>query len=147
MLIWSVGIHQIINTAFASCRKHFTTSRYDVTMWRHATHAIVWNWSNTSMTSVFTCQLTRFTYILLNCCILSSQDKLNEICDIVTRRHGHDVTAWSKVIMPVLMLWHFLIKQRHFLIKKQPCIHGQRSNHLSSHSTRWYRWSEFCDVI
>ena len=69
MLIWVVGIKQIIDTMFESCRQHVTTSRHDVTMWRHA---IVWNWSNTSMPSIFTCQLTRFTYILLNCSILSS---------------------------------------------------------------------------
>ena len=52
MLIWDVGIKQIIDTNFASCRQHVTTSRHDVTMWRHA---IVWNWSNTSMPSIFTC--------------------------------------------------------------------------------------------
>ena len=69
MLIWVVGIKQIIDTMFESCRQHVTTSRHDVTMWRHA---IVLNWSNTSMPSIFTCQLTRFTYILFNCSILSS---------------------------------------------------------------------------
>ena len=69
MLIWVVGIKQIIDTMFESCRQHVTTSRHDVTMWRHA---IVWNLSNTSMPSIFTCQLTRFTYILLNCSILSN---------------------------------------------------------------------------
>ena len=54
---------------FASCRQHVTTSRHNATKWRHA---IVWNWSNTSMSSIFTGQLTRFTYILFNCSILSS---------------------------------------------------------------------------
>ena len=63
---------------------------HDVTMWRHN---IVWNWSNTSMPPIFTCQLTRFTYILLNWSILSRQVKWNEISDIVERRHDHDVTA------------------------------------------------------
>ena len=69
MLIWVVGIKQIIDTIFQSCRQHDTTTRHDVTMWRHA---IVWNWSSTSMFSIIACQLTSFTYILLNCSILSS---------------------------------------------------------------------------
>ena len=124
MLIWVVGIKQIIDTIFESCRQHDTTSRHDVMMWRHA---IVWNWSNTSMPSIITCQLTSFTYILLNCSILSSYDQWNEICDIVTRSldhdvsHDPDVTAWSKAIMQLLMLWQFLIEW-----SKQPCIHGHR---------------------
>ena len=111
---WVVGIEKYTDTMLASCCKHVTTSRHDVTMWRHA---IVWNWSNTSMLSVFTCQLTRYTKILLNCSMSTSSGKWNEICDIVTGRHDYDVTAWSEVIMQMLMLWHFLIKN-----PKQPYI-------------------------
>ena len=86
-------------------------------MWRHA---IVWNWSNNSMLSIFTCHLTRYTKILLNCSISTSSDKWNKICDIVTGRHDHDVTAWNEVIVQTIMLWHFTIEQ-----SKQPYINRQ----------------------
>ena len=79
MVIWVVGIKQINDTIFTSCRQHVITSRHDVSMWRHT---IVWNWSNiyyiytiyilyiyiyTSMPTIFTYQLKWFAGLF--CCL------------------------------------------------------------------------------
>ena len=46
-----------------------------------------------SKLSTVICQLTKQTEKLLKCSISTSLDKWNEIRDIVTGRHYHDVTA------------------------------------------------------
>ena len=79
-VIWVVGIDKIIDNIFASCGQHVTMSRRDVTMWRHV---IFQNWSNSSMLSVSTWQLTiypKYCSIVAYIIISTSSDEWNEIC-------------------------------------------------------------------
>ena len=92
IVIWVVGIEQIIDTIFASCRQHATMSRHDITMWRHA---IFRNWSNTSMLSVSKCHITRYTKYCSN--VSYKQAQMSEMKFLISWRDVMIMTSLYEV--------------------------------------------------